>query len=283
MGNKPRPRKIYPKLPDEYLERIDRAWNAIEEGDPYLAALDAEEMMEETDAHPEVRLLYGVALLENEEHVEALEHLIGCEGQVEDAGLHKFYLARALHENLRTADAIRLLREVIAEDPEAAENHYFLAEALEFLGRWEDAERQYEEAFRLEPMDFPLPTRMTPAAFEEVVRESIDILPEELREKMEDVAVVVEPLPAREALVSHSAEVSLSPGICGLFIGPSYQDRGSLGPTTIPPTIFIYQRNLERYCQMREQLIHQIEMTIFHELGHYLGLSEEELEERGLE
>jgi len=100
---------------------------------------------------------------------------------------------------------------------------------------------------------------------------------------MGDVTVIVESIPARETLASEARDEMIHPGLLGLFVGPSLKDRESGSPVMMPPTVFIYQRNLERICQTREELIHEIRITLYHELGHYLGLTEEELEARGLE
>jgi predicted Zn-dependent protease with MMP-like domain len=45
----------------------------------------------------------------------------------------------------------------------------------------------------------------------------------------------------------------------------------------------LYQRNLERFARDREELVEQIRITLLHEVGHFLGLDEEQLRERGLE
>jgi predicted Zn-dependent protease with MMP-like domain len=45
----------------------------------------------------------------------------------------------------------------------------------------------------------------------------------------------------------------------------------------------LYQKNLERLVRSREELVREIGVTLVHEVGHFLGLDEEELWERGLE
>ena len=50
----------------------------------------------------------------------------------------------------------------------------------------------------------------------------------------------------------------------------------------LPPRIHLFQRNLERFAVDREELQEEIAVTLYHELGHYLGLDEEELEELDL-
>jgi predicted Zn-dependent protease with MMP-like domain len=115
------------------------------------------------------------------------------------------------------------------------------------------------------------------------VAEASEHLPKDIREHLAEVPIVVEDLPTMELLRSTGDEEPISPSVLGLFVGPSLKERSVFTPVTVPATILIFQRNLERFCQTREELIHEIHITLYHELGHYLGLSEEELEERGLE
>ena len=267
-------------LAETYLERVDRAWDSLEEGNVESAGLDAEVLMDETDEHPEVRFLFGAALLESGLHNAALEALLASENLVEDALVHRFYLATAYYENLQCERAEGLFRKVLVEEPDAAPPHYALAQCLEFMGRYEEAEQHYDRTHQLE--DYPIPTRMRTEAFERVVQESLEMLPEQLRSNAARVAIVVEQIPTPEILRSEGEEESITPGVLGLFVGPNLQERAYFGPVSTPPTIFIYQRNLERFCQTREELIYEIKLTLYHEFGHYLGLSEDELEERGL-
>lgn len=283
MGENPQTRQPVPPLPKKILERVDRAWDALEDGDPETAGLEAEEMMEETEEHPEVRFLLGAALLESGLHGEALEHLQSCEGLVEDPIVHRFYLASALYENLRMDEAEKMFREVIEEESDAAPPLYGLAQCLEFTGRLDEAESSYEKAHEIDPEGFPLPIRMKREAFERVVQEAAELLPEDLRTHMKEIPIVVEDLPTRDILLSESDEEPITPAVLGLFVGTNLKERSVFNPVSTPPTIFIYQRNLERFCQTREELIQEIRLTLYHELGHFLGLSEEELEARGLE
>ena len=50
-----------------------------------------------------------------------------------------------------------------------------------------------------------------------------------------------------------------------------------------PSSIGLFQRNLERYARDREELLEEIRVTLLHEVGHFLGLDEEQLRELGLD
>ena len=283
MTDSSRHRRKPAPLKKEHLDRVDRAWDALEDGDPESAGLEAEELMLETDEHPEVRFLLGAALLESGDPVGSLEQLRLCDGVVDDTVVHGYYLASAHFENHQFDEAVKLFRSVVKSEPDEAPPVYGLAECLEFVGEYDEAEALYERAHSMDSEGFPLPIRMKREAFREVVAEAIEHLPDELRGHLHQVPVVVEDLPTREVLAHESGEEPLTPTVLGLFYGPSLREQSVFEPVPVPPTIFIYQRNLERFCQTREELIEEIRLTLYHELGHYLGLSEEELEERGLE
>jgi predicted Zn-dependent protease with MMP-like domain len=269
-------------LADQLLERIDRAWDALEQGYIEEAGEDAETLMEETGDHPEARFLFGAALLESGFAREALTQLLECQHQVEDTVLLDYYLASALYESLDLEKSEGLFRQVVQAEPTAAPPHYGLAQVLEGMGRYDEAEKSYEEAHRLEPEAYPLPIRMTEEAFEAIVAEAVELLPAELRPHADKIPIRVEALPTLQTLSGDGSENPITPGVLGLFVGPSLKDPDEVAGLSVPPMIFIYQRNLERFCQTREELIYEIRLTLYHEFGHYLGLSEEELEERGL-
>jgi predicted Zn-dependent protease with MMP-like domain len=96
------------------------------------------------------------------------------------------------------------------------------------------------------------------------------------------VAITIEDLPGEADLLG--AEPPLSPGILGLFRGAPYGQKASMDPWShFPSSIVLFQRNLQRFARSREELIQEIRVTLVHEVGHFLGLDEDELYERGLE
>lgn len=111
-------------------------------------------------------------------------------------------------------------------------------------------------------------------AFERLVGEALDNLPEELAELLENVAVVVEEEPDPEALM----ELGMDPGeeILGLYLGVPITERGS-DYQSLPDRIAIYRGPLLRYCRDRHEVIREVRDTVVHELGHYFGLEDEEM------
>lgn len=115
---------------------------------------------------------------------------------------------------------------------------------------------------------------MTQAEFERVVRETLDALPPRFHRFLENVAVVVEDEPDEEALGS----AGLEPGheLFGLYHGVSLLDREA-GYAGLPDRISIYRGPILRCCGSRHEIIEEIRQTVIHELGHHMGLDDDEM------
>jgi predicted Zn-dependent protease with MMP-like domain len=151
-------------------------------------------------------------------------------------------------------------------------------------GDAKEARRRFDQARRLAPDEFPAPIALSEAAFDEVVEEAFANVPEKVRRYLANVAITVEDLPSEDEL--RVTDPPLSPSILGLFRGPSYGrgDAGAVDPWThLPSSIVLFQKNLERFARSRGELAEEIGVTLVHEVGHFLGLDEGELYERGLD
>ena len=106
----------------------------------------------------------------------------------------------------------------------------------------------------------------------------LETLPEEFKKRMENILVAVEEYPSPED--ARSAGVPRGE-LLGLFHGVSYPEReGFFGmPNPLPERIVLYKRNIEAVCSTKEELIEEIRKTLLHEIGHYFGLTEKDLEE----
>jgi len=142
------------------------------------------------------------------------------------------------------------------------------------------ADRLHAEAHALEPDAFPLPPRLDPDAFLEVVRAAAQELPDEFQHALEVVAVVIDPMPS--AAVVGAPASGHPPDVLGLFVGPPLHEFGRDVGVEMPPTIFLFQRNLERSCHDLDELREEIRTTLYHELGHALGFDEDEVDGMGL-
>lgn len=102
-------------------------------------------------------------------------------------------------------------------------------------------------------------------------------LPEELRIPAATVPLVLEPWVSEE-LVGPDVD----PDILGLFVGDACNVSESLQP--MPPQIFLYLESIDELVEGDEKAFRaEVRLTYLHELGHYLGLDEGDLESRGLE
>jgi predicted Zn-dependent protease with MMP-like domain len=104
--------------------------------------------------------------------------------------------------------------------------------------------------------------------FEALVAQALRSLPKAFREKLTNVAIIVEDLPPKE--------VESEGLLLGLFHGIPRTEK-SVFSSSPPDRIFIYQRNIEAVCTSEAEVRRQIRATLLHEVGHYFGLSEEEL------
>lgn len=110
-----------------------------------------------------------------------------------------------------------------------------------------------------------------------VVTETLGQLPADLRAAAQSVPVCLEDWPD-DALVDDG----LDPDILGLFVGaPRHEQEYAAGP---PPQIILFLENiLEESADVGTTFEEEVRRTYLHELGHYLGLDEEDLTERDLD
>ena len=113
--------------------------------------------------------------------------------------------------------------------------------------------------------------------FEAVVAEALDGLPLEFAELMSNVSIQVRETPDAETLRS----LDLDPRhhtLFGLYTGVPLDERGGWYGNVLPDVIVLYRRSLLDACPSRPKLIHQIQLTLLHEIGHHFGLSDEEMD-----
>ena len=118
---------------------------------------------------------------------------------------------------------------------------------------------------------------MTREEFRSLVDEALMDIPDEFRDAMKNIAIVVEDEPSPHAL----AEVGLEPGdtLLGLYEGIPLTERQWAHGNVLPDKITLFQNSIEEASESREDTVVAIGETLIHEVGHYFGLSEEEIEE----
>ena len=110
------------------------------------------------------------------------------------------------------------------------------------------------------------------------LRRTLRKLPPRLRNRARTLPVTWEPKP-NDALLADGYE----PDLLGLFVGPSFAE-GESSACDLPPQIILFLENLWDLAEGDEAAYRrETRATYLHELGHYLGLDELDLEARGLE
>lgn len=266
---------------DERL--LDQAEDALDGGDPLTALQIVEQVLQRQPRHAGAHFIAADALRDlgdtlgardryravieiEPEHATswgALASLAFAELQFEEAGT-------------RAARAIRL-------DAESAEAYWVRGLLRERRDEHHGAARDFRRANRLDPEAYPMPVPLTDAMVQAVVEEALRTLHPSLREYLTSVAILLEEVPSVETCM-HFDPPANPAEILGYYSGVPLTERSIENPwSTLPSAIVLFRRNLSRLAHDSEQLIEELRITLFHEVGHYLGLDEDDLEDRGLE
>ena len=118
---------------------------------------------------------------------------------------------------------------------------------------------------------------MDSARFERIVADALLTIPRRFRRAMANIAIIVEDEPPRALL----RELDIEPPdtLFGLYQGTPLPERGWGHGNTLPDRILIFRGPHEREAASDEELVVSVAETLIHEIGHYFGLSEEEIEE----
>jgi predicted Zn-dependent protease with MMP-like domain len=114
------------------------------------------------------------------------------------------------------------------------------------------------------------------AAFDGLVAEAVASIPKRFRDAMHNIVIVVEDAPSRALL--RELEIEPPDTLFGLYQGiPLTERRWDYG-NALPDRILLFQEPHERAARDENDLVGAIAETLIHEIGHYFGLSEEEIE-----
>jgi predicted Zn-dependent protease with MMP-like domain len=172
--------------------------------------------------------------------------------------------------------AVAELKRVLELDPEFADAHHTLGLLLEEL---EDEQGAIHHFLRTRALDAKLDrersfgTQEEVDRIERVARKTIDEVPEEFAVLLKNVPVMLESRPSRSLV-----ETGFDPRAYGLFEGPEHGEDDVPAPTRV----VLFTSNLLASFS-GEELDEQVEITVLHELGHYFGLDEEDMERLGLD
>jgi predicted Zn-dependent protease with MMP-like domain len=108
------------------------------------------------------------------------------------------------------------------------------------------------------------------------IEATLAALPKPLRAQAEKLPVTFERQPNADLQAD-----GIEPDTLGLFTGPEFSDEGNV---PLPPQIILFLENLWDFAEGDEVIFREeVRTTLLHELGHYLGLNEDEVAGRGLE
>ncbi len=115
-----------------------------------------------------------------------------------------------------------------------------------------------------------MPVEMDRDAFEALVNDALDGIPDELSSLIRNVVVLVEDEPPED-----------DPGLLGLYDGVALTDRYGDYGLELPDRIFIYRHPLLDMCSTREELVDEVRITVVHEVAHHFGIDDDRLHDLG--
>ncbi len=107
-------------------------------------------------------------------------------------------------------------------------------------------------------------------AFEALVTDELDELPDDMIDGLENVVFVVEDRPEDGSL-----------DLLGLYDGVALTERGQYGFGEMPDRIILYREPLLSICDTVDELRDEIHVTLVHEIAHFYGIDDDKLHELG--
>lgn len=265
----------------EQSEDFERVEEALDEGE-YEEALElADEALRRDASSAWLHAYRGEALAGLGELQQAIAAYQEAARRGRDLAEFPEALADLLFRAARFQEARGAAERALALDGEMVGALDLLARLAERAGNIDEADELIGRARQFDG-DLPMPVRLSEAEFREAVTEALERLPEEFAKALkENLAIVVEPVPS-DTLI-RSIDPPLDPTILGYYVGVPLPEREpSQAPPTLPDVIYLFQRNLEHECGDREELLDEIATTAYHEIAHFLGFDEHEMDDLGL-
>ena len=123
--------------------------------------------------------------------------------------------------------------------------------------------------------DQPAATWMSEQEFDDAVSAALTRIPDELARLLTNVVVVVEDEYEPQRWEDPATE------LFGLYEGVPLTEQYSNHTGFLPDTIFVYKDAHEAVCSSVAELREQVKVTVFHEVGHYFGMEEDQLHALG--
>lgn len=121
---------------------------------------------------------------------------------------------------------------------------------------------------------------MSRRRFERLVARAIRDLPPAIRDRLDNVDIVIEDRPGPEHLMDQHLDDNDT--LFGLYQGTPLTARTSEYGLVLPDKITIFQEPLEAFCSSDYSIRAEVQTTVIHELAHHVGLSDDDLDRLGL-
>lgn len=269
----------YEVLSETEWVQVERIHDLVDEGELEEARIALDAMLRRRPKQPDLRIVDATLHLEEGEAARALVSLRGAERSADPA--HFFYLRAAAHYDLvQLEEALADAERSLAIHPDYGHAWDLLSRVKEHLGDAEGAAKASTTAHEIDPEAFPTALEVPPAEFDALVERAVAELPKPVKARLQEMPVLVQDLPTREMLAEE--DPPLTPDLLGLFVGRHIFARSTSELPGAPGAIFLFRRNLLRVCADRQELEHEVRITVQHEVGHLMGLDEDELDDWGL-
>lgn len=120
--------------------------------------------------------------------------------------------------------------------------------------------------------------RVSRATFEQQVTRALEAIPGGFRRFFENLIIEIEDRP--DAATCDDLQLDDPRELLGLYRGTPLTDRSVESPD-LPDRVTLYQRNIEAECDTEDELADEIRTTLLHEIGHFFGLDEQDLDDAG--
>jgi predicted Zn-dependent protease with MMP-like domain len=121
--------------------------------------------------------------------------------------------------------------------------------------------------------------KLSEKEFDGIVKKALRRIPQEIHEYLNNIVITVQKRPSKQ--MREEMELDPDEPLLGLFEGVPLIERSITSPPLYPDIIYLFQEPLEAICETLEELEEEIEVTVVHEVAHYVGMTEERLAELG--
>ncbi|MDF3071658.1 MAG: hypothetical protein K0R38_7259 [Polyangiaceae bacterium] len=166
----------------------------------------------------------------------------------------------------------------LAEEPGSADAHYEAGLAYEELGEDDERRRHFLETLRLDALDATAPVPGYEAVICDQVERTLAELPAPFAERLGAVTILVQPRPTRSMV-----EDGLDPRLLGLFEGATAAELALGDAPLVATQIYVFSHNLASAFEDEPSLREEVTITMLHEVGHFFGLEEDDMERLGLD